>query len=113
MASGTSTERNPVYAIKCDDCKTEIGRTDSVGRSAQGGRCESCRRMLDLRATLAMRAEDLRIARKHREEAAARTMSPANKAAYERACRWESCCAEREQAARGAVIRANLTGVTA
>ncbi len=30
------------YAIKCDDCKGEIGRTDSVGRSAQGGFCDPC-----------------------------------------------------------------------
>lgn len=30
------------YEIKCDDCKTIIGRTDNVGRSAQGGRCDEC-----------------------------------------------------------------------
>jgi len=65
---------------------------------------------LDLRATLAMRAEDLRIARKHRVEAGARVMSPANRAAYLGALRWEETCREREQAARGAVIRDSLGG---
>ena len=63
---------------------------------------------LNLRATLAMRVEDLRIARKHREEAAARPMTPANKGAYKRALAWEATCREREQEARGRVIRHNL-----
>lgn len=27
------------YFIKCDNCKTEIGSTDSVRESAAGGRC--------------------------------------------------------------------------
>jgi hypothetical protein len=36
----TSTEK---YEIKCDDCKTTIGRTDSVARSAQGGKCDDCK----------------------------------------------------------------------
>lgn len=31
------------YEIKCDECKVTIGRTNSVGRSAQGGRCEAHR----------------------------------------------------------------------
>ena len=64
--------------------------------------------LLDLRASAAMRREDLRIASKHREEAGARTMSPANKAAYERALRWEAACREAAEAAGGALIRASL-----
>ena len=31
------------YVIKCDDCKTKIGETDSLGESAAGGRCDKCR----------------------------------------------------------------------
>lgn len=31
------------YAIRCDDCKTEIGRTNSLSESAAGGRCEKCK----------------------------------------------------------------------
>lgn len=30
------------YVIKCDDCKQEIGQTDSLSESAAGGRCEVC-----------------------------------------------------------------------
>jgi hypothetical protein len=60
---------------------------------------------LTLRADLAKRVEDLRIATKHRVEAAARVMTPANKRAYERALAWEQDRREAEQAARGRVIR--------
>lgn len=31
------------YTIKCDDCKKSIGSTDSMMKSAQGGRCSACR----------------------------------------------------------------------
>ncbi len=31
------------YWIKCDNCKTEIGQTDSLHESACGGRCVSCK----------------------------------------------------------------------
>ena len=34
------------YEIKCHDCKREIGRTDSVGESAAGGRCNPCRQLI-------------------------------------------------------------------
>lgn len=30
------------YEIKCDDCKTTIGTTDSIRESAAGGRCDEC-----------------------------------------------------------------------
>ena len=60
--------------------------------------------LISLRATLAMRMEDSRIARKHRDEAAARTMSPTNRRAYLRAEAWVARCAERERVARVAVI---------
>ena len=59
---------------------------------------------IEIRAELAKRVEDLRIARKHREEAAARTSTAASIAAYQGACAWENICREREQAARAAVI---------
>lgn len=62
--------------------------------------------LVSLRATLAMRVEDLRIARKHEAEAAARTMSAANFGAWIRSADWLHDCAEREQEARAAVIRA-------
>ncbi len=35
------------YEVKCDDCKTNIGWTDSVRVSAEGGHCEECRRIND------------------------------------------------------------------
>lgn len=66
---------------------------------------------LNLRAELAMRLEDLRIARKHQEEAAARPYSTTNAAAFKRAVRWTNHCATREQEARGRVIRASLAEV--
>lgn len=31
------------FAIKCDTCKTEIGRTDSLAESAAGDTCSACR----------------------------------------------------------------------
>ena len=62
----------------------------------------------DLRATLAMRVEDLRIARKHRAEAGARVMTAASVRAYNGAVEWEAECQRREQAARGALIRHSL-----
>ena len=30
------------YAVKCDDCKQEIKRTNSVRESAEGWRCQGC-----------------------------------------------------------------------
>ena len=30
------------YAVKCDDCKQEIKRTNSMRESAEGGLCQSC-----------------------------------------------------------------------
>ena len=63
---------------------------------------------IELRATLAMRAEDARIARKHRDEAAARPWSAANQRAYESARDWADHCGEREAEARGALIRHTL-----
>jgi hypothetical protein len=37
------------YAIKCDDCRKEIGRTDSVPVSAAGGHCAECKATTDAR----------------------------------------------------------------
>lgn len=31
------------YQIKCDECKTAIGETDSLAESAAGGKCDRCR----------------------------------------------------------------------
>ena len=30
------------YAVKCDECKAEIKRTNSMRESAEGGLCQSC-----------------------------------------------------------------------
>jgi hypothetical protein len=35
-------ERNGPYAVKCDACKRDIRRTDSLAESAAGGRCGEC-----------------------------------------------------------------------
>ena len=64
--------------------------------------------LVNLKAQAAMRAEDLRIATKHCEEAAARNHTPSNVAAYQRAQAWEDLCRERAQAANGRVIRASV-----
>jgi predicted nucleic acid-binding Zn ribbon protein len=34
------------YFVKCDDCRKDIGRTDSMRESAEGGRCDECKRYL-------------------------------------------------------------------
>jgi hypothetical protein len=62
--------------------------------------------IVNLRATVAMREEDARIARKHRDEAAARPWSRENQRAYEGARDWANQCGEREAEARGRLIRA-------
>lgn len=35
------------YVVKCDECRTEIRRTDSVAESAAGGYCPDCRAAID------------------------------------------------------------------
>jgi hypothetical protein len=57
------------------------------------------------RAEVAMRVEDYRIARKHRCEAASRSMTPESIRAYRRASAWENLCREREESARAALLR--------
>lgn len=48
---------NPAtYIIKCDNCKVQIGETDSVRESAAGGRCVVCK-TID-QANVARRFED-------------------------------------------------------
>lgn len=96
-----------MYAVKCDECKTTIRETDNVRESAAGGRCDDCqaaveaaRELIDLRATMAMRREDLRIARKHEQEAAARVGTSENVNAWKRAVRWTSKCAEAARLAQ-------------
>lgn len=64
--------------------------------------------MVNLKATAAMRTEDLRIATKHREIAAARTMTPANRRAYESVLAWEQHCRAEAEAARSKVIGLSL-----
>ena len=64
--------------------------------------------LLNLKATAAMRMEDLRIATKHRVEAGERLGSPVNNAAYERAVAWEDVCRRAADDARSRVIRASL-----
>lgn len=61
--------------------------------------------LINLRAEVAERAEDHRIARKHEEEAAARVGTPENVAAWRRACRWTADRAEAEREARSRLIR--------
>jgi hypothetical protein len=68
---------------------------------------------LDLRATLAMRAEDTRIAYKHMVEAAERISTPANDRAYHGALAWWQTCRTREADARAAVINFNQEEVSA
>lgn len=58
-----------------------------------------------LRAEVAMRDEDHRIAVKHTEEAAARPKTLENIRAYRRAVRWELRCLERAIVARNNLLR--------
>ncbi len=39
----SSDHAAPRYEIKCEDCKTTIGTTDTVSVSAAGGLCDGCR----------------------------------------------------------------------
>ncbi len=40
-----TTENNQgQYQVICDDCKTEIKRTNDVRESYMGGRCDDCKR---------------------------------------------------------------------
>lgn len=64
------------------------------------------RNLIDLRAAVAERLEDRRIATKHMHEAAARTMTPENHAAWKRSVRWWNRCVERERVARRDLIAA-------
>lgn len=57
------------------------------------------RQVIDARAAVAMRDEDLRIARKHEHEAAARIGTPENHRAYLAARRWTDACAEARRLA--------------
>lgn len=38
----TNEQEGEMYAVKCDECKTVIRRTDSVQESACGGTCDAC-----------------------------------------------------------------------
>jgi hypothetical protein len=58
-----------------------------------------------LDATVAMREEDLRIARKHAREAAERGWTPENRRAYQNAEGWVDICHSRLCDARGLRIR--------
>ena len=42
-------EIRPRYVVKCDECKCEIRRTDSVAESAAGGYCAACNAELGAR----------------------------------------------------------------
>jgi hypothetical protein len=64
--------------------------------------------LIELRATVAMRSEDTQIARKHRDEAAARNRTPENVRALESQSLWLAVCSERERVARAACIAASL-----
>lgn len=61
--------------------------------------------IVNLRAEVAMRAEDHRIARKHEDEAAARPATAENVRAYARAVRWSAHRAEQEREARARLIQ--------
>lgn len=62
--------------------------------------------LIELRATAAIRRENLRIATKHREEAGARKMSGPNKHAYEGALKWESTCRASAERASALLVEA-------
>ena len=38
----TDADTRKQYAVKCDDCKVEIRRTDNVQESYAGGQCATC-----------------------------------------------------------------------
>jgi len=61
-----------------------------------------------LRAEVAERDEDYRIARKHFVQAAERTGTPENQAAYKRALSWMDECKIRRERAHSALIRVSL-----
>jgi hypothetical protein len=61
--------------------------------------------LLNLKATVAMRDEDLRIATKHRVEAGARLASPGSERAYDGAVTWEDHCRREAENARARLLR--------
>lgn len=61
---------------------------------------------IDLRAEVAKRDEDYRIARKHANEAAARDGTEGNIRAYKGAERWAQTCLKRRQEAHARLIQA-------
>jgi hypothetical protein len=66
----------------------------------------------ELRAIVAMRDEDLRIATKHRIEAAARIATESSTSAYRAALRWEATCREHRRLA-GCALRDGLQRLAA
>ena len=44
----TTTSR---YTIKCDECHENIGETNSLRESAEGGKCADCRATLRIELT--------------------------------------------------------------
>ena len=48
------------YAVKCDECKAEIRRTDSLHESACGGRCADCTPLLTTASARIREARDWR-----------------------------------------------------
>ncbi len=62
------------------------------------------RTLVDLRAEVAMRAADSRIAARHMAQAAERIMTPENRRAYLGAERWFHVCKEAERQARKRLI---------
>jgi len=73
--------------------------TSQIDQTAPGGTD-----LVTLRARVAICREDMRIARKHVDEAAARRSSPENIRAWLSADLWYRHCAEREREARVALI---------
>lgn len=51
-----NARRAGLYAVKCDDCKAELRKTDSVSESAAGGLCDPCREESRRRGGRAMEA---------------------------------------------------------
>lgn len=39
----TAMTSTAAYIIKCDNCKVQIGETDSMRESAAGGHCDECK----------------------------------------------------------------------
>lgn len=92
------------YSVKCDDCRQDIRRTDSVAESAAGGRCDDCHEEL-MRSLSSAGVEPARIAAMRRTRSSSSSSTSIRHAQIRPATtsRWVQEDAGRDDALAGLV----------